>query len=114
MQQFLVDNAAIIIELLGAAFLVIVAIIALTPRKDDDDALRGFLASLSPTAKKAIGGGALAGVLALVAALLGGCGHVPMPSPETAANVGHVLACKGCAAMGGDPGAACAAVLGCE
>lgn len=72
--QFFATNADKIIGILSALFLIIVAVIALTPRKDDDDALRGFIASLSPKARAAIGTGALATAVGIGAALLGGCG----------------------------------------
>jgi hypothetical protein len=61
-----------IIGIGGVAFLLIVAVIALTPRKDDDEALTGFLRS--PIARRLAGTGALATAAALAAALLGGCG----------------------------------------
>jgi hypothetical protein len=79
--NFLVDNAATIIQIAGTVFLCVVAVIALTPTKNDDEALKGFLAGISPT-RKAVGGGALAGVIALAATLLGGCG-MSMPSLES-------------------------------
>lgn len=112
--QFVIDNAAVLIELLGAAFLVVVAVIAFTKRKDDDAALLAFIDRLSPGARKAVGAGALTGILALVAALVSGCGHVPMPEPTDVAVLARIVACKACAQVDGERGDMCRAVLGCE
>jgi hypothetical protein len=115
MAQFMIDHSAVIIEILAALFLVVVAIIALTKRKDDDEALLAFIDRLSPVQRKALGGGALAAVLALLAALVGGCGgNVPLPDASDSVAMARIVGCKACAAIGGDKGAACAAVLGCE
>ncbi len=62
------------LKLLGGVVAMLVAIIALTPTKRDDEALRGFLGQLSPVARKTIGGGAVATAVALAVSLLGGCG----------------------------------------
>ncbi len=97
-----------IVEIGGVLFLVAIAIVALTPTTKDDEALKGFLASLSPT-RKAVGGASVAVVLALLAALLGGCASLPVPSPDDV----RAVACKACAAIGGAKGEACAAALGC-
>lgn len=68
-------NATKLTEVFVALAAVAVAVVALTPTKRDDDALKGLLASLSNT-RKAIGGTAVGAALAAIAALLlGGCAH---------------------------------------
>jgi hypothetical protein len=74
--QFLIDHSTQIAEILAGIAAVVVAVIALTPTKADDEALTGFLARISPT-RKAVGSSAVAAAIAaLAAAFLGGCGHM--------------------------------------
>lgn len=112
--QLLVQHSAVIIEILAALFLLVVAVIALTKRKDDDEALLAFIDRLSPGQRKALGGGALAAVLALLTALIGGCGAIQLPDSSDSIALARIVACKACAAIGGEKGEACRAALGCE
>jgi hypothetical protein len=58
-------------------------------------------------------GTAAIGLLLALGIGLSGCSHLPAPETETAASLARIVACKACAALGGEKGEACAAVLGC-
>jgi hypothetical protein len=74
--QYLIDHSTQIAEILAGIAAVVVAVIALTPTKADDEALTGFLARISPT-RKAVGSTAVAAAIAaLASAFLGGCTHM--------------------------------------
>lgn len=81
MEQIDPDTA---LKMIGGIVAMLVAIIALTPTKRDDEALRGFLGQLSPLARKTIGGGAVATAIALALSLLGGCGGRQTVAIDTA------------------------------
>jgi ABC-type phosphate transport system substrate-binding protein len=83
--QFLIDHSTQIAEILAGIAAVVVAVIALTPTKTDDEALKSFLARVSPT-RKAVGSSAVAAAIAaLAAAFLGGCAGVKVPVEDARA-----------------------------
>jgi predicted lysophospholipase L1 biosynthesis ABC-type transport system permease subunit len=77
--QYLIDHSTQIAEILAGIAAVVVAVIALTPSKVDDEALTGFLARISPT-RKAVGS-----IAALSALFLGGCAGVKVPVEDARA-----------------------------
>jgi hypothetical protein len=128
--QFAIDNYAEIVAILGAAYALLSAFVAVTPSTADDAALMRVAQRISFLSPRNVPGrfslpgkapgkpedsiGPMLVVLLCFAPLVGGCGHVPMPDTETATAMARIVACKACAALGGEKGEACAAVLGCE
>lgn len=126
--QFLIDHYDEILALLGTLYALVSGVVALTPSKEDDAFLMRFAQRLSFLAPRNVPQrfslpgfmpgkpedpiGPMLVLLLCCAPLLGACDQ--LPPPADAAALGRILACKGCAALGGDKGAACLAALGCD